>query len=172
VTAIQTRFKGRYYRSRTEARYAALFSFCRLPFDYEKEGFWLELGRYLPDFFLPSLDMWFEVKGALPTCEATNKCHCLADETNQRVVMAYGAPGWETDLGCFSPGWHGNGIQALPAFLMQWISPEIVLLAIEAAQSVRFGEPGNIVPLPLAQRAPEPKLLLTKTSDRGVDLPF
>jgi hypothetical protein len=65
MTPIQTKFNRRHYRSRTETRYAVLFSACRLPYDYEKEGFWLELGRYLPDFFLPTLDIWFEAKGGI-----------------------------------------------------------------------------------------------------------
>jgi hypothetical protein len=158
MTPIQTKFNGRHYRSRVEARYAVLWSACRLAYDHEKEGFWLELGRYLPDFFIPTLDIWFEVKGALPTSIEKDKCHCLADETNRRVVMAYGDPGLETLVGCFSPGWDGIGIQTLPAFLMQWLPPEMVLPAIELAQSGRFefGEIPNVVPLRLTHQSPRP----------------
>jgi hypothetical protein len=168
VVAIQTWFKGRYYRSRTEARYAAVFSFCRLPFDYEKEGFWTELGRYLPDFYLPTLEVWFEAKGELPTPLAMEKCQCLADEKNQRVVMAYGEVGLESDIACFCPGGHGVGMNTLSSFLMQWLRPEIVLPAIEAAQAIRFGEPGNF--LPILSLNVSPKLPLPATT--LADVPF
>jgi hypothetical protein len=37
-----------------------------LPYDYEKEGFILDDGtKYLPDFWLPSLKMWVEIKSDL-----------------------------------------------------------------------------------------------------------
>lgn len=170
-TAIQTKYNGRFYRSRGEARCAVLFYACQLRFEYEKEGFWLEDGgRYLPDFWLPRLGLWLEVKGDLPTREAKHKCHCLADETQQRVAMTYGSPGLETIVGCFSPGWSGHAIQTLPALLMQWLRPEVALAAIEEAQSARFefGESPKVVPLPLAQIS-GPK---TPTTSSGANLPF
>jgi hypothetical protein len=122
VNAIQTRFNGRFFRTRGEARYAVLFDACQLSYEYEKEGFWLEAGgRYLPDFWLPRLDCWFEVKSEQPKREAIHKCHCLADETQQRVAMAYSSPGLETMVACFSPGCSGHMIQTVPAFFMQWL---------------------------------------------------
>src|SRR5262249_32781330 len=148
MNAIETRFNNRQHKSRTEARYAVLFHACQLPYEYEKEGFWLELGRYLPDFDLPSLNLWFEVKGELPTSNAINLCHCLADETSKRVVMAYGSPGWGATVYYFFPGSDGYVIQRLPEFLMECgVLPEIVIRAIEIAQSARFefGQTPNVV---------------------------
>ena len=140
VTAIQTKFNGRFFRARGEARYAVMFDACQLRFEYEKEGFWLEAGgKYLPDFWVPRLGLWFEVKGELPTPDARLKCHCLADETQKRVVMTCGSPGLETAALCFNPGWDGHVIQTLPAFLMHWLRPEIVLAAIEQAQQAKPG---------------------------------
>jgi len=52
--AIQTKINAHRYRSRLEARYAVLLQMCGLPFQYEREGFELESGRYLPDFWLPT----------------------------------------------------------------------------------------------------------------------
>ena len=39
------------------------FDTLELQYEYEKEGFELPCGRYLPDFFLPEIGYWFEVKG-------------------------------------------------------------------------------------------------------------
>jgi hypothetical protein len=160
VTPIQTQYGGRFFRTRGEARYAVFFDACQLRYEYEKEGYWLEEGgRYLPDFWLPRLDCWFEVKSELPTREAIHKCHCLADEKQQRVAMAHCSPGLETIVDCFSPGWSGHLIQTLPVFFMQWLRPEVVLASIEEAQSARFefGEtpPRRVAPLRLAASKPQ-----------------
>ena len=38
-----------------------------MPYEYEKQGFELgDAGRYLPDFWLPKNECWFEVKGDSP----------------------------------------------------------------------------------------------------------
>jgi hypothetical protein len=101
----------------------------------------------------PSLNVWFEVKGTLPTARAKNLCDCLADETEQRVAMAYGEPGLETLVGCFSPHWDGLGIQTLPEFLMQWLPPDNVMRAIETAQPARFEFGQTPQVLPFVKRA-------------------
>lgn len=139
MNPIQTRHGGRFFRTRGEARYAVFFDACQLRYEYEKEGFWLEEGgKYLPDFWLPEPECWFEVKSDVPDLKALLKCHCLADETRQRVAMAYSSPAMETTVACFSPGWSGHVIQTVPAFFMQWVRPELVLSAVEQAQSARF----------------------------------
>ena len=48
---------------------------------YEPEGFELPSGRYLPDFWLPALQTWFEVKGPEPTGVERLKASELADAT-------------------------------------------------------------------------------------------
>ena len=50
----QDRIAQSFASSRLEARYAVLFQSCGLTFHYEREGFELEAGRYLADFWLPS----------------------------------------------------------------------------------------------------------------------
>ena len=60
---IQTRYAGRYFRSRTEARWCVLFEQCILRWEYEPEGYILGAGKaYLPDFWIPEWRAWFEVK--------------------------------------------------------------------------------------------------------------
>ena len=149
MTAIQTFFNARHYRSRLEARYAVLLHACGLTYQYEREGFDLPPRRYLPDFWLPTLGMWLEVKGWSPSTLEKDLCQCLADETQRRVVMACGDPGLGTILGCFAPEVDGISVQMLPDFLMQWAAPAIVIEAIAMAQSARFefGETPNVVPI-------------------------
>jgi len=61
--AIDTVYGGYRFRSRLEARWAVFFDAVGLPFVYEKEGFLLDGGvKYLPDFWLPSLRLWVEIK--------------------------------------------------------------------------------------------------------------
>jgi hypothetical protein len=48
------------------------FKFLGVPFEYEKEGFQFPDGkRYLPDFWIPSLKLWVEIKGELTWVEKT-----------------------------------------------------------------------------------------------------
>jgi hypothetical protein len=157
VNPIQTDCGSHRFRTRGEARFAVFFDACQLRYEYEPEGFWLDgAGKYLPDFWLPRLDLWFEVKSAVADSKSVLKCNCLADEKQQRVAMAYSSPGLDTMVACFNPGWEGHSLQTLPEFFMQWLSPEVVLRAITEAQSARFefGETPSAVRLRLA--APKP----------------
>jgi hypothetical protein len=63
ITPIETEYKGYKFRSRLEARWAVFFDRCSIKYIYEPEGFELSNGeRYLPDFYLPDQDAYFEVK--------------------------------------------------------------------------------------------------------------
>lgn len=63
LRAIETRYRGYRFRSRLEARWAVYMDHLGIKWEYEKEGFELQSGRYLPDFWIPEWEMWFEVKG-------------------------------------------------------------------------------------------------------------
>lgn len=64
MKVIQTRYKGFLFRSRLEARWAVFFDALQVKWHYEHEGFEFDDGtRYLPDFWLPELNLWVEVKG-------------------------------------------------------------------------------------------------------------
>lgn len=70
--AIETVYGGYRFRSRLEARWAVFFDAVGLPYDYEKEGFVLDdCTKYLPDFWLPSLNLWVEIKPDLAMAEYT-----------------------------------------------------------------------------------------------------
>lgn len=62
MRAIETRYKGYRFRSRLEARWAVFFDEMGIEWQYEMQGFELPSGRYLPDFWIETLEAWAEVK--------------------------------------------------------------------------------------------------------------
>ena len=63
IKAIETSYKGYRFRSRLEARWAVFFDALGAEWEYEKEGYDLgEHGLYLPDFWLPRLGIFVEIK--------------------------------------------------------------------------------------------------------------
>lgn len=74
IKAIDTRYGGCRFRSRLEARWAVFLNELGIAWEYEPQGFEVtdrlqlvtaNTFRYLPDFWLPERNMWFEVKGEL-----------------------------------------------------------------------------------------------------------
>jgi hypothetical protein len=63
IKPIETAYKGYKFRSRLEARWAVFFDALGGEWQYEPEGYDLgELGWYLPDFHLPKMGLWVEIK--------------------------------------------------------------------------------------------------------------
>jgi hypothetical protein len=92
IKAIQTRYDGCHFRSRLEARWAVFFNSLGVKWEYEKEGYELLSGKYLPDFWLPELGCWLEIKGTEPTEVEKRLCEELAFATNTPVFIAWGLP--------------------------------------------------------------------------------
>ena len=91
IKAIETSYRGCRFRSRLEARWAVFFDSLNILWEYEKEGYDLgELGWYLPDFWLPELKCWFEVKGQVPTDQERQKAFVLSTSLRQAVIIASG----------------------------------------------------------------------------------
>lgn len=64
IKPIETHYAGCRFRSRLEARWAVFFTTLGIRWEYEPQGYELPSGRrYLPDFLLPEMGMWVEVKG-------------------------------------------------------------------------------------------------------------
>lgn len=65
IQPIETRYAGCRFRSRLEARWAVFFDVLGIRWQYEPQGFHVGPRRrpYLPDFHLPALGWWIEVKG-------------------------------------------------------------------------------------------------------------
>jgi hypothetical protein len=107
VKPIETRYAGCRFRSRLEARWAVFFDHMGIRWEYEPQGFELthrlslEAGTfyYLPDFWLPELSLWAEVKGSLTDAE------CL------RLLDAAAALSSNGGSGCHDSG--GNDLVVL-----------------------------------------------------------
>ncbi len=94
---IQTRFAGRFFRSRTEARWCVLFDAMGLRWEYEIEKFELRDGtRYLPDFYIHEWDAWFEVKPTTDRQFAHSHVHTLSMLRRvthaKNAYVAFGSP--------------------------------------------------------------------------------
>ena len=74
-----------------------------LAYEFEGQGFSLDRGAYLPDFYLTKQGIWLEVKGPPPSFEEEDLCQCLAVETRQPAIIAWGQPSWEGVVICFTP---------------------------------------------------------------------
>lgn len=89
VKPIETVYKGFRFRSRLEARWAVLFDAMGIKYLYEPEGYRLSDGTcYLPDFFLPDMDQFFEVKGVLKLTDE-RKIKRFIRESNGSVTIGY-----------------------------------------------------------------------------------
>ena len=111
IRAIETKYNGYRFRSRLEARWAVFFDSLRIEYEYEKEGYELPSGRYLPDFWLPyhpqtyqgthypGSGEWIEIKGCAPTERETQLAAELAKHTLHSVNLIVGSPKGE-------PEWH------------------------------------------------------------------
>lgn len=83
------------FRSRLEARWAVFFNNIGLEYEYEMEGFDMEECSYLPDFYIPSIDRWFEIKGQPLTVSEVQKCEQFCrrkDNENIKFSILIGAP--------------------------------------------------------------------------------
>lgn len=119
LKAIETRYKGYRFRSRLEARWAVFFDALGVKWEYEPEGFELPSGRYLPDFLLPDVDAWIEVKPDAEIDPIANKLIAeLAEATGRRAMIVKGLPlqSAPNDYGYYDPiGFHDGS-----AYWMYW----------------------------------------------------
>lgn len=97
VKAIETSYRGYRFRSRLEARWAVFFDELKIGFQYEPEGFELEDGlRYLPDFFIPRIEFFAEVKPVELTKAERHKATLLSKYTKMPVLLLVGPPDFKT----------------------------------------------------------------------------
>lgn len=96
IQAQETVYDGHKFRSRTEARWAVFFRHMGLCYEYELEN----EGGVLPDFYLPDIDVYIEVKGRQYTEEGMEKERkvfrgkyaVITQKTGKPVIIAYGCP--------------------------------------------------------------------------------
>jgi hypothetical protein len=93
IKPIETEYQGYLFRSRLEARWAVFFDALELGWEYELEGFDLGNGDlYLPDFWLPDVNMWAEVKGRELSSDERRKCELLVKGSGHPCLMLIGTP--------------------------------------------------------------------------------
>lgn len=92
IKAIPQKVDGILFRSRTEARWATFFRLAKLPYHYEPEGFQLGEDWYVPDFFLPTVPAYVEVKPGEPSEREIRVAAALAATARKPVLMAMGNP--------------------------------------------------------------------------------
>lgn len=86
LKAIPTTYHGIEFRSKLEAKYAQAFDRLGIVWEYEGHGFRFDDGTcYCPDFYMPEIDTYFEVKGVLDD-ESKRKIELLSNE-GKRVVV-------------------------------------------------------------------------------------
>ena len=88
-----THFDDFYFRSRTEAAWAAIFKNIGAFFEYEPKTFELSNGFfYVPDFYFPELNFWAEIKSEPPDDKSINKIFELSKITKLPCFILYGIP--------------------------------------------------------------------------------
>ncbi len=94
-----TLYHGIQFRSKLEAKWAVFFDTLAIPFEYEKQLFKFEDGtQYLPDFWLPTQNMWFEVKPEVISKPEMHKITLLAElQGGGHVAFAKGFPQYRTE---------------------------------------------------------------------------
>lgn len=79
-------------RSYTELRWARLLDAASLFYLYEPHLHKIDNGWYLPDFFLPHVGIYLEVKGTYPTDEEKAKADQVMERTGNDVVFLISMP--------------------------------------------------------------------------------
>lgn len=89
IDPIPTFYRGITYRSRTEARWAVFFHTLNIEYHYELEGTPLGSSNlwYLPDFWLPELGIWIEIKPKDPLPIEIRKARLLSDSCGLPVFI-------------------------------------------------------------------------------------
>jgi hypothetical protein len=95
ITVVPKTWRGVRFRSTLEADWACTLDHWQIEWTYEPETVQLPSGTwYQPDFYLPGISTWFEVKGAHN--ERLEKTQELADTTN---VSEWWFPGQAVVIG-------------------------------------------------------------------------
>lgn len=91
IKAIPTEYKGITFRSRLEARWAVFFDALGLDYQYETTTIGVYVSalsgttRYSPDFWLPQLDCWIEIKPPLDSNDEQESD--ILDHEYQKVLQ-------------------------------------------------------------------------------------
>jgi hypothetical protein len=106
-----TSYNGILFRSRLEARWAVFMDSLNVRYIYEPECYNINKCLYVPDFYIPSLECFLEIKPEGYKNDETNeKCWYLADETHKIVyLIAMDIPN-ESAIDICGHDWNSKGI--------------------------------------------------------------
>ena len=94
---VPTEYHGTNFKSRIEAEVAQLLDRMKIKWNYEPKSFLLNNGKhYWPDFYLPDLKTWVEVKGTRQAADdnmETFKMFVFEKKT-EMVVLGYDFSLW------------------------------------------------------------------------------
>jgi hypothetical protein len=154
IKPIETVYGGYRFRSRLEARYAVFFDRLEIKYNFEHQGFQLNSGLYLPDFWLPDFDMFFEIKNETQFVKLISpggfrrhdlpRDQTLARElsvmTSRPVQIAYGDPLCE--LSRNDPVFFGNYKDCCRVLIddVRWDSAISVVAALARQARFEHGE--------------------------------
>ena len=133
--AIPTEYGRDLFRSRTEARRAVFLATLGVEYRYELEGFDLGGPRYLPDFYLPGLRCWLEIKPFAPLDDEREKARRLAEHTAKDVYLLWGNFSVPSSEGADEPlvmKWSPTGFSGEGYFWAQCVICERIGPAISA----------------------------------------
>lgn len=139
IKAIETVYNGYRFRSRLEARWAVFFDVLGIEYQYEPEGYDLFGTWYLPDFWLPELSHWVEIKPANVTADDHERCHDLFIMTEQKVLLLAGSP-WPDEYKIFpKPSWTYKTEQIPPLEFAQCANCHSLWMGFEGFGALHIG---------------------------------
>ena len=93
VRALPVAYRGFRFRSRLEGRWAVFFDAIGIEYQYEPQGFQFDRGVcYLPDFYLPRVNTFAEVKPDLLTDNERWVCEQIVLATGRSFLYLEGPP--------------------------------------------------------------------------------
>ena len=96
IPSKPTDYNGVTYRSQLEARWAVFFDSLFIRHEYEPEWMEVEAGMkvvsYKPDFYLPDLNLWVEIKPQIPKDIEITKAAGWAEEADILVLFQLSPP--------------------------------------------------------------------------------
>lgn len=96
LQAKPTFYNGYWMRSTLEARWAKLLDVFGIDYRYELRRFVTAQGPYLPDFYLPELQAWLEIKPYRPSEVELAKLRDVAASDNTYAFLVSGFPNANT----------------------------------------------------------------------------
>ena len=149
IKPIETEYKGYRFRSRLEAKWAVFFDEAQIPWRYEIEGYKLSNGVcYLPDFYLPTFQIYVEIKPDIQRTEKgwgakveewEEKCRYFRTDTGEAIVIVYGDPmteiwgrlfAWKSDDLVMSECGQIEECEVSTRFVSvgEYLTPDVILL--------------------------------------------